>query len=96
MLFSRLRHSCRQMERGDVSDHLISACLFLRLICPAILAPNLFHITPDFPSVKVARTLTLVAKTIQTLANFSELVAHFCTDMNLIHNWLFTWALCVL
>jgi hypothetical protein len=72
VLFSRLRHCCTQMQYTDVSNHLISACVFLRLICPAILSPNLFRLTQDFPTAKAARTLTLVAKTVQTLANFSE------------------------
>ena len=71
-LFGRLRHCCAQMQYHDVSDHLISACVFLRLLCPAILSPNLFHLTQEFPTAKAARTLTLVAKTVQTLANFSE------------------------
>uniref|UniRef100_A0A8B9V1W4 RAS p21 protein activator 1 n=1 Tax=Anas zonorhyncha TaxID=75864 RepID=A0A8B9V1W4_9AVES len=46
--------------------------VFLRLICPAILNPRMFNIISDSPSPTAARTLTLVAKSVQNLANLVE------------------------
>ncbi|CAL8077342.1 unnamed protein product [Calicophoron daubneyi] len=58
--------------QASLSEHVISACLFLRYICPAILSPSLFGLASEFPSEpRVLRAFTLVAKTIQSLANFS-------------------------
>lgn len=47
----------------------VSGFLFLRFICPAILAPKLCGLLRDFPRAKAQRTLTLVAKTLQKLSN---------------------------
>jgi Ras GTPase-activating protein 1 len=50
----------------------ISAFLFLRLVCPAIMNPKLFNMMPDHPSDTTARNLTLVAKLVQNLVNMTE------------------------
>ncbi|XP_026994157.2 ras GTPase-activating protein 1 isoform X1 [Tachysurus fulvidraco] len=51
---------------------VVSGFVFLRLICPAILNPRMFNIISDPPSTTAGRTLTLVAKSVQNLANLVE------------------------
>ena len=50
----------------------ISGFLFLRYFCPAILNPKLFGLLPDHAQPKAQRTLTLIAKSLQALANLSQ------------------------
>jgi hypothetical protein len=50
----------------------VSGFLFLRFICPAILSPKLFGLLRDHPRPRAQRTLTLVAKALQKLANLSN------------------------
>ncbi|KAI1425048.1 Rho GTPase activation protein [Xylaria sp. FL1777] len=50
----------------------VSGFLFLRFICPAILNPKLFGLLRDNPRPRAQRTLTLIAKGLQALANLSS------------------------
>ncbi|KAF9241382.1 GTPase activating protein [Melanogaster broomeanus] len=52
----------------------VSAFCFLRFIVPAILHPHLFGLTPGLPSATVQRSLTLIAKVVQSLANLNATV----------------------
>ena len=54
-----------------VSYTSVSGFLFLRFFCPALLNPKLFGLLPDSPLPKAQRTLTLIAKSLQALANLS-------------------------
>lgn len=53
-------------------------------MCPAILNPKLFDMMDTHPEEHTARTLTLIAKTLQNLANLVEFGAKepFMIDMN--------------
>ncbi|KIJ26917.1 hypothetical protein M422DRAFT_216095 [Sphaerobolus stellatus SS14] len=62
-------------DREDVVNlkwQSVSAFAFLRLIVPAILYPHLWGLHPGLPSPSLQRSLTLIAKALQSLANLSK------------------------
>ena len=55
-----------------VRTRAVSGFLFLRFICPAMLKPQIFNLVTGSPSANAERTLKLVAKGMQNLANLVE------------------------
>ena len=68
----RLGH-LQESERSKIKFTCISAFIFLRFFGPAILNPRLFGLCVAYPSdARCQRTLTLIAKVLQGLANMSS------------------------
>jgi hypothetical protein len=68
--------ACAEDRYGDflrtVKYSSVSGFLFLRFFVPAVLNPKLFGLLKDHPKARARRTLTLIAKSLQGLANMSS------------------------
>uniref|UniRef100_A0A023GER6 Putative vacuolar peduncle n=1 Tax=Amblyomma triste TaxID=251400 RepID=A0A023GER6_AMBTT len=87
-IFSSVEHCCRTLRYicyclqkkvaskwphdPMVKTRVVSGFIFLRLLCPAILNPRQFNLISDTPSETASRSLILVAKCLQNLANLVE------------------------
>uniref|UniRef100_A0A0L8H737 Ras GTPase-activating protein 1 n=1 Tax=Octopus bimaculoides TaxID=37653 RepID=A0A0L8H737_OCTBM len=76
-----LRHICYCLQRSaknkwpddeSVRTRVVSGFIFLRLLCPAILNPKSFNLISETPTEMAIRSLKLVAKSLQNLANLVE------------------------
>lgn len=63
-------------EDKQTSLNCLSAFIFLRFFCPAILNPKLFYLTKTHQTGNAQRTLTLIAKILLNLANRQEFNTH--------------------
>jgi hypothetical protein len=74
LIFRHIR-ACAEDRYGDflrtVKYSSVSGFLFLRFFCAAVLNPKLFGLLKDHPKPRARRTLTLIAKSLQGLANMS-------------------------
>lgn len=76
-----LRYICGCLQQAVVSKwpherlvrtRVVSGFIFLRLLCPAILNPKSFNLITESPSHSATRSLVMVAKCLQNLANLVE------------------------
>ncbi|KAG8529437.1 uncharacterized protein KY384_006074 [Bacidia gigantensis] len=74
IIFRRIRDCAEDRYGGflrTVAYSSVSGFLFLRFFCPAVLNPKLFGLLKDHPRPRAQRTLTLITKTLQMLANLN-------------------------
>ncbi|KAJ3149337.1 Ras GTPase-activating protein 1 [Geranomyces michiganensis] len=71
-IFSNMTQCAEQKFDTKAKYSAVSGFIFLRFFCPAILNPKLFGLMNEHPPEATARTLTLLAKILQVLANMSE------------------------
>ncbi|KAK5133770.1 hypothetical protein LTR08_007420 [Meristemomyces frigidus] len=75
LIFRHIR-ACAEDRYGDflrsVSYSSVSGFLFLRFFCPAVLNPKLFGLLKQDIKPRARRAYTLIAKSLQTLANMAS------------------------
>lgn len=76
-----VRYICGCLQKAVVSKwpderfvrtRVVSGFIFLRLLCPALLNPRQFGLVSEQPSPSATRSLVMVAKCLQNLANLVE------------------------
>ncbi|KAH1006006.1 ras GTPase-activating protein 1 [Dendroctonus ponderosae] len=76
-----VRYICGCLQRAAVAKwpderhvrtRVVSGFIFLRLLCPALLNPRQFGLVSEQPSPAATRSLVMVAKCLQNLANLIE------------------------
>jgi Ras GTPase-activating protein 1 len=79
--YRTIRYICSCLQRKVMSrwpqerlvrTRVVSGFIFLRLLCPAILNPRNFNLIAETPSHNASRSLIMVAKCLQNLANLVE------------------------
>ncbi|XP_062844814.1 ras GTPase-activating protein 4 [Trichomycterus rosablanca] len=68
-LYRRVQASFPQPEDEKVKFIAVTSFLCLRFISPAIMSPKLFHLREKHADAQTSRTLLLLAKAVQTIAN---------------------------
>ncbi|XP_038615147.1 ras GTPase-activating protein 4B [Tachyglossus aculeatus] len=68
-LFQRVRERFPEAEHRRVKFVAVTSFLCLRFFSPAIMAPKLFHLRDRHADARLSRTLLLLAKAIQSVAN---------------------------
>ncbi|EFA81607.1 Ras GTPase activation domain-containing protein [Heterostelium album PN500] len=82
-----LRHTQERVEKKfpEMKTTVIGGFMFLRYICPAIVAPEVFGLIQDIPTTDSRRGLVLVSKLLQNLANempFGGIKEEYMTYLN--------------
>lgn len=76
-----VRYICNCLQKAVVSKwpterlvrtRVVSGFIFLRLLCPALLNPRQFGLVSEPPSPAATRSLVMIAKCLQNLANLIE------------------------
>lgn len=72
-LYQRVHRRFPEPEYRKVKFIAVTSFLCLRFISPAIMSPKLFHLREKHADARTSRTLLLLAKAIQTIANLDPL-----------------------
>ncbi|XP_028823572.1 ras GTPase-activating protein 4 isoform X2 [Denticeps clupeoides] len=72
-LYERVENRFPEPEYRKVKFIAVTSFLCLRFISPAIMSPKLFHLRDKHADARTSRTLLLLAKTVQSIANMDTL-----------------------